>query len=453
MLTKPQERNSPGSPAKETQMPFKSFHSKSNKPKSYSLDNAATIYPAARTRSWSATFRMGAILKEEVRPDVLAQAVDDLSLRFPYYYVQLKQGLFWYRLRGVPDTDLVVREADYPCRPLKIGGSKKPLFRVVYFKKRVAVEFFHALTDGTGASVYLKSLLARYFTLLGYQIPCTQGVLSPDDTPEPDEAEDSYQSLYRRSDRGTTRREDAAYQYNAPSSDDYLRVVHGLIPVDALKRVTKEKGVTITEYLVAVYLYSFYQDIQKRREELGNLRRKPIKISVPANLRPMFGSQTMRNFALFANVGIDPQKDYTFDEILREASQKLHDGLDKEKLRRAASRNVADARMAISRFSPNFLKSPVLKLSFHLFGERLFTSPFSNLGVIRVPPEMEPLIDRFEMIIGRTAKNIIYCTAITYRNLLNVTFSSTSDQTDIQRYFLTFLTAQGIDVRVESNIP
>lgn len=434
-------------------MPLMSLFRNPSKPQSYPLDNAATIYPAARTRSWSATYRLGAILKEEVRPDVLAQAVDDLAPRFPYFYVQLKQGLFWYHLRGVPDTDLVNREADYPCRPLKIGRCKKPLFRVIYYKKRIAVEFFHALTDGTGASVFLKSLLARYFTLLGYQIPCTQGVLSPDGTPEPSETEDAYQSLYQPADRGVSRREDSAYQYNAPSSEDYLRVVHGLIPVDGLKRVTKAKGVTITEYLVAVYLYAFYQDMRKRRESIQKRREKPIKISVPANLRPLFGSQTLRNFALFANVGIDPRKkDYSFDEILRETTQKLHAGLEKETLRRIASQNVSDARMAISRFSPNFLKRPVLKLSFHLYGERLYTSPFSNLGVITVPPEMEPLIDRFETVIGETRKNIIYCAAISYRNLLNISFSSTSDQTDIQRYFLTFLAAQGIDVRVESNI-
>lgn len=434
-------------------MPLMSFLKKTSRPQSYPLDNAANIYPAARTRSWSATFRMGAILREEVRPDVLAQAVDDLSPRFPYFYVQLRQGLFWYRLRGVPDTDLVDREADYPCRPLKIGRCQKPMFRVIYYKKRVAVEFFHALTDGTGASIFLKSLLARYFTLLGYQIPCTHGVLSPDSMPEAHETEDSYQSLYRPSDRGASRREDTAYQYSAPSSEDYLRVVHGLVPVDGLKRVTKAKGVTITEYLVAVYLYAFYQDMRKHREDTRKRREKPIKISVPANLRPLFDSQTLRNFALFANVGIDPRrKDYTFDDILRESSQKLRAGLEKEKLRRAASRNVSDASMAIARFAPNFLKRPILKLSFHLYGERLYTSPFSNLGVMTVPPEMEPLIDRFETIIGETAKNIIYCAAISYRNLLNISFSSTSDQTDIQRYFLTFLAEQGIDVRVESNI-
>lgn len=434
-------------------MPQKNVFQNQARPQSYPLDNAANIYPAARTRSWSATFRLGAILKEEVRPDLLARAVDDLSPRFPYFYVQLKQGFFWYRLRSVPDTDLVDREADYPCRPLKIGRSKKPLFRVVYYKKRIAVEFFHALTDGTGACIFLKSLLARYFTLLGYEIPCTHGVLSPDGAPETCETEDSYQSLYQRADRGISRREDAAYQYNAPSSGDYLRVVHGLIPVDQLKQVTKAKGVTITEYLVAVYLYAFYQDLCKRREVLRKKREKPIKVSVPANLRPLFGSQTLRNFALFANVGIDPRKkEYTFDEILREATQKLRAGLNKETLRQTASQNVSDARMGIARFSPNFLKRPVLKLSFHLFGERLYTSPFSNLGVMAVPPEMEPLIDRFETIIGETAKNIIYCAAISYRNLLNVTFSSTSDQTDIQRYFLTFLAAQGVDVRVESNV-
>ena len=43
---------------------------------------------------------------------------------------------------------------------------KKCAFRVICYKNRVAIEFFHALTDGAGGMVFLKSLMAEYTKLI-----------------------------------------------------------------------------------------------------------------------------------------------------------------------------------------------------------------------------------------------------------------------------------------------
>ena len=51
-------------------------------------------------------------------------------------------------------------------------------FRVLVYKNRVAVEFFHALTDGTGALVFVKTLLAEYLSeKYGLSVPAEKGVL------------------------------------------------------------------------------------------------------------------------------------------------------------------------------------------------------------------------------------------------------------------------------------
>ena len=50
--------------------------------------------------------------------------------------------------------------------------------RVLYYRNRIAVEYFHVLSDGGGAVTYLKTLVARYLTLrYGAKIPPTDGVL------------------------------------------------------------------------------------------------------------------------------------------------------------------------------------------------------------------------------------------------------------------------------------
>lgn len=64
----------------------------------YRLDTAALIFPAIARHDWSNAFRVSANLKEDVDPEILQQAVDELRPRFPSYHVALRKGVFWYYL-------------------------------------------------------------------------------------------------------------------------------------------------------------------------------------------------------------------------------------------------------------------------------------------------------------------------------------------------------------------
>ena len=53
-------------------------------------------------------------------------------------------------------------------------------------------------------------------------------------------------------------------------------------------------------------------------------RQKPVKITVPVNLREIFHTETFRNFALVLNVGVDPRlTDYTIPELCREYKNQM----------------------------------------------------------------------------------------------------------------------------------
>lgn len=418
----------------------------------YRLDNAGQIYPASRTKKWSAIFRISIVLKDEIQPDALRQAVADLAPRFPTYYVQLKSGFMWDYLEPVTDYDVVEKETDFPCRPLPIGYGNKPMFRVIYNKNRIALELFHCLTDGNGALIYVKTLAARYLEILGHPMEYNvEGVLDWKEAPKESEIEDSFQKIYSK-DKKASRKEANAYQLTGERQENYLRVIHGLIPVSELKVLTKAAGVTITEYLVAVYCYAFYKHIVESGKNDRNSK-KPIRISVPANLRPMFESETLRNFAMFSNVDIYPSKrTYTFEDILDEIRVKMRQGLDKDVLHNMASQNVAEEKMLITKMAPNVLKQPIMKIAFKLFGENKYTSPFSNLGLVKVPRTMEPFVDRFEFVLGETTKNTLTCSTVSYGDLINVSLSCVTDDTKVQRNFFTFLTEHGVNVKVESNI-
>ena len=70
-----------------------------------------------------------------------------------------------------------------------------------------------------------------------------------------------------------------------------------------------KNNVSATQYLTALLLYSIYKNDPNAKRS-----KKPIKIFVPVNLRRFFEVNTLRNFALYIKVSINPlEKEYTFD--------------------------------------------------------------------------------------------------------------------------------------------
>jgi len=415
--------------------------------KIFDLDIPSNIYPAIKTKKWNQVFRVSAVLKQDVQPQVLARAVSDLKERFPTFYVQLKVGFFRYSLVEVFDTDVVIPENDYPCLPVVVGSGQKPMFRVLYIKNRVSLEVFHVLTDGGGALCFLKNIVARYLELLGCRFDKTDGVVDYTEEPKDYETEDAFKSLYQKELKREARKEPAAYRYRPAYKENYLNVIHGLLRVDELKQLTKAKGVTITEYLTAAYIYAFYLDM------LPRISKKEIRISVPCELRRLFDFKTVRNCSLYTNIGVHADRpDYTFDEILAETVAKLKEGLNKETLRRIASMNTKDTNLLAFRLSPVFMKNFYLKVGFALFGPRIMTTNFSNFGIVTVPKGMEEHIDHFEFMLGSTPNSMLNCGTVTFGNIINVTFACVSEAVNVQRHFFKFLSEQGIHIRIQSNI-
>ena len=123
------------------------------------LDNAAKIYPAARRRKWSNVFRQSVTLKDEVDKKILQLALDITAKRFPAIAARLRKGAFWYYLQQLDRAPDALEEYSYPLVYMSKSEMRKCAFRVLVYQNRIAVEFFHALTDGTGALCDPKLLL------------------------------------------------------------------------------------------------------------------------------------------------------------------------------------------------------------------------------------------------------------------------------------------------------
>ena len=126
------------------------------------LDNAAKIYPAARRKNWSNVFRQSVTLHDQVDKDVLKLALDVTVKRFPSIAARLRKGVFWYYLQQIESAPEIREEYSYPLTYMSREEMSRCAFRVIVFHNRIAVEFFHSLTDGTGALIFLKSLVSEY---------------------------------------------------------------------------------------------------------------------------------------------------------------------------------------------------------------------------------------------------------------------------------------------------
>ena len=130
----------------------------------YPLDDAAKIYPMSMTDGWMSVFRLSAYLDAPVEPSLLQLALDITMPRFPFFATRIKRGVFWHYIDGVKRRFTVQPETELPCAPMNVAAGDSQSFRVLYYGRRVSVEFFHILTDGTGGLAFLTALLLAFMT-------------------------------------------------------------------------------------------------------------------------------------------------------------------------------------------------------------------------------------------------------------------------------------------------
>lgn len=414
------------------------------------LDNAAKIYPAARRRSWSNLFRLSASFNENVDIAIMQQALDITVKRFPSIAVRIRMGMFWYYLEEIKSAPSIQCESAYPLRRMPFDNIRKCAFRVICHQNRVAVEFFHAVTDGNGGMVFFKTLLSEYvFLKYGVKASITDGVLNIDDQPKNEELEDSF--LKNDGPVSSSRKEATAYRLRGSiEPDGYLNLITGILDADEVLAMSHKYGVSLTAFLASVMVACIAQ-MQNRRVK-NKARQKPVKILIPVNLRPFFKSSSLRNFALYITPGIDPRMgDYSFEEILRAMHHQMGMEITEKQMAARIATNVKTERMFIVKIMPLFIKNLVMKMVFNMVGERKSCITISNLGAVTLPEEMLPYINRMDFILGAQSMCTNNCGVLSYGGKLYISFLRTIKETELEKEFFCYLRKLGLHVKVESN--
>ena len=415
----------------------------------YKLDNSAIVYTSARGRDYASLYRVTAVLKSTVCPVLLQEAVNAVSVRFPYYFVKLRKGAFWHYLEETDIVPIVKSDIANPCKPVNLTEDGGLLMRVYYYYNQISVEFFHVLTDGYGAMIFLKTLLADYFKRAGITDRSDgEDMVDIGEVPQEEEYEDSY-FKYGKSNSQMPTKQTPAYRFRGTSEIHHtLNIITGVVDVSQVIAKARSYNVSVTEYLTAVLMQVYYER-QKYEQHLFD---KPVRLGVPVNLRKIFPSKTMRNFIIISSPFIDPNLgEYTFEEILYDIKNYMKYWLNPKFLKAQMYMNIKTETNPFIRPIPLFLKSYIVKQFYKRIGVRQNTAQISNIGIFKTPEYMEEHIDRVEVLMGKPYSHSPNCGVITYKNKMSISFNGCIKETNIEREFFRKLVKSGIHVKIESN--
>ena len=416
----------------------------------FKLDNAAKIFPGQNSRKWSNVFRMKLSLDRKIEPDILRQALENIMPRFPCFDVRLRHGFFWYYFEKNDKPAPPVNE-DHKniCYRIKYSENDGFLLRVFYYENDISVEFFHALTDGHGGTIFTCTLAAEYLRLAtGVKIAPGGFVLDTTVQASESELRDPF-SYYCDAKVPAQRSKLNVYHRKSEKMPLHeVSLITGFLETDKVLELVHSKGVTITEFMSALLVYVHYK-IQLEEER----HQKDITAQIPVDLRRAFGSDTLRNFSMCYQYRMNPNMgEWTFDEILRQLSLYLRYINNKKQLNSMMLANVALERNPVMKILPLFIKRAGMFLGFVFTGERSTTTLFTNLGVVDIPEEMKPYIKKAVLYTGPGLLNGARVAALSLGNQLVLTFDDRYADHTIEREFFRELVKMGLHVRIESNL-
>ena len=404
----------------------------------YPLDNAAIVYPLGMKFGHMPVFRMSAYLKEDVVPELLQMALNFTIKRFPVFATTIKRGFFWHYMDSTKRRFDIQEEVTLPCAPISVSGTRAQSFRVMYFGKRISVEYFHILTDGTGGLVFLKTLVGEYLKLLGHDFEYGEGVLDISETPKSSEMSNEFAKAEIKEGVSGFMGKKATQMSGKIADVQPAQILHFEMDAAQLLDKAHSYGVTLTAYLLGqMFLAEKYATESNDGE---------ARIQVPVNMRKFNGSDTLRNYSMYFSCDLALKDITTLDDILPSISQQLKEKSQEEEMNRMMSTTIKLIKTL--RFVPLAIKRPVLIMVYGFLGDKIFSNYLSNVGVVRVPKGMEQYIDKFDFLLGINEICRAACSLITFNNKAVFTISKSTSSPAYEEKLYQLLTDAGIDVEV-----
>ena len=247
-------------------------------------------------------------LKEPIDGDILQSVVQELSVRFPYFYVKavVRDNDVYPEHNPLPMT---VRNTWDPIA-FNSAQSNYHLAAWKYEGTRVALEISHSLTDGAGVFPYVKSVLYLYLTRKTGEALDPEGIRLPKEAIPESETGNPFAALDI----------DGAKEplYIKPTVEDFLRIkAEGDLTPQV--HYVKLKESQLIEYCRdfdgspnAMIAVMFARAARKYDPD----NEKTVSVSVAIDHKAMLGSYD--NYRLFANViELDFPKSRSLNDLMK----------------------------------------------------------------------------------------------------------------------------------------
>lgn len=404
-----------------------------------SLDNAAKLFSAASSPKDTRVFRFYCELKEEVKEEILQEALNQTIQKYPVFLSVMRKGLFWHYLEKSELRPVVREEYKEPCSSLYVRDKKTLLFEVTYYKKRINFEVFHALTDGTGATEFLRELVKNYLYLI-HEEDLEPVELSNQYLTVKDQEDDSFSRYYDPDFPRKKKKKIRAVQIKKGGKGyEELQINEASMSVKELLGIAREKKVSMSVLLTAAFICAIHEEMSRMQEK------KPVILMVPVNLRKIFPSDSMLNFFGYIEPGYQfgGGKD-SFEDVLEAVKLYFQENLSKEHMAGRMNELIAIEKHKILKWAPLELKNRCIRAGAKM-AEQEVTAVLSNMSVVKMPEDYAQYIEKFGVYTSTNRTELCICS---FQDTLSLGFTSRYDSTNIQRNFYRILKELGVSVKV-----
>ena len=412
----------------------------------YELDAFAKTYSSIISEGRTTCFRLSALFTENIDIKILKEVSNFLEKKYPFYNSELKKGIFWNYLQQKKTHFMIRKEVTYPCTDIR---KDNPL-RIIYFNNKISIEIAHFLTDGKGALLFFQDLIEKYLEEKYFcektNFQKIEEILESSDETEKikkNEYVDLYEKYLKKVSKETTIKSAFHLPIKILEKGQY-HVTTGEISINDLKAKSKKYGTTIGKYLLAVY----FKILLDRYSQAKN----PIVIGVPVDLRKIFEETTYRNFFINITPSVDASLGaYSLSEIITYLDNYFALKITKKEFYKSIYKAMNPIGNMIIKSVPYLIKRLFFPFIFDYYGERGYTTGFSNLGIFKIDKKYEKFLKGLRFLPPPSKRCKIKMGVISDNQKIYVNFGNLTANYDIERDFFIYLRKRGIKSKIITN--
>ncbi len=403
----------------------------------YKLDAFAKTYSSIISEGRTTCFRLSVLLYENIDIELLEKVAFYMQEKYPFYNSELKKGIFWNYLQHKRTPFNIVKESTYPCTEIK---RKNPL-RIIYYKNKLSIEIAHFLTDGSGAMEFFKDMTEKYIEMKYFpEEGCKENINKKVKKVE-------YSDLYTKYMKKVNKEKTVKKAFHLPLrilAKGQYHVTTGEISLEELKKESGKYETTIGKYLLAVY----FKVLLEKYSYLG----KEIVIGVPVDLRRIFGEETYRNFFVNITPSIDSSLgNYTLEEIIEYLDGYFKIKITKKEFYKSIYKAMNPVRNVIIKGVPYLIKRIFFPFIFDYYGERGYTTGFSNLGILKMSEKCSEYVKGYRFLPPPSKRCKVKIGVISDFKNVYVSFGNLTTDYQIERDFFVYLRKKGIKSKIITN--